>query len=422
MSLPLALLVLTRDPAGEVTGRKAVLATAASSLEALGWRVEAAVVSRGPVPSRWEGRRVHHLRPPSLPLILAGAARALLSGARSLNEVLFDDRRVRAELAATVADGGVDLVVADGLRTAALAMMAGRPVVAHLDDLLSDRYDAMRAAPRTAAGGTELLGFYAGQLPRSLRPPAAAAARRLLRREAAVVRRREVAVARAAAATAVTSPAEAAVLAGRAGVRVLAAPMAVDVDPRPSTAGAAPTHSAVFLGWGGYAPNVAALRWWRDSVRPHLDAAGGAEVVLTVVGSYAAAQQAELADDRLRFAGYVDDLATELRRHRVMVAPITAGAGLKTKVLDGMAQGLPVVATTLGVGGLTVTDGQDAWVADDPVAFAGHVLVACRDGVRAQEVGEAGRVLLAATWSHAALTARWAELLAWALPAGRPSL
>ena len=53
----------------------------------------------------------------------------------------------------------------------------------------------------------------------------------------------------------------------------------------------------------------------------------------------------ELTRPGLSFAGYVDDLEGELRQYRGFVAPITTGTGVKTKVLDAMAVGLPVVAT-----------------------------------------------------------------------------
>ena len=48
----------------------------------------------------------------------------------------------------------------------------------------------------------------------------------------------------------------------------------------------------------------------------------------------------------------MDDVASELSRHRAFVAPMVEGTGVKTKVLEAMAAGLPVVTTTAGVRGL----------------------------------------------------------------------
>jgi len=418
VSRPVALMLLTRDPSGPLTGRKTVLATAAASLEALGWQVEVMVPSRLPLAATWQGRPMHRLPAPLLPLLPLRGAAAAASGRRALNEVLFDDGRLRRAALALGRERRAQLVIADGVRLAGAAVATGLPVVAHLDDLLSDRYAAESAA---GAAGGDLLGFYGEQLPAVLRRPAERVARLALRREAAVLRRREVEVAQTVAATAVTSPAEARILSARAGRPVIAAPMAVDVVVGGSAVVRAPATSAVFLGWLGYAPNLVALRWWRDRVRPELDRRGGADIVLSVIGCSAEHHVREFADERLRMTGYVEDLPAELRRHRVMVAPITIGTGLKTKVLDGMSVGLPVVGTPLAVAGLDVSDGDQAWIAADPGDFAERVLCARDDAAAAAAVGARGRDLLASTWSGAALVDRWSQLLtaAGASPQGR---
>jgi glycosyltransferase involved in cell wall biosynthesis len=168
----------------------------------------------------------------------------------------------------------------------------------------------------------------------------------------------------------------------------------------------------VFLGSPDLPANLAALRWWQTAIRPALDAAGGRDVVLTVVGEASTARRRELGDDRLRFAGYVDEVGAELGRHRAMVAPVLGGTGIKTKVLDGLAHQLPIVATTAAVTGLGLLPGLDALISDDPAGFAAHVL-------RLRDDPEAARRLVC--WSRDAVesgflpdqvTERWAVALA----------
>ena len=59
---------------------------------------------------------------------------------------------------------------------------------------------------------------------------------------------------------------------------------------------------------------------------------------------------------------------------RVSIAPLRYGAGVKGKVNQAMAHGLPVVATTAAVEGMHLRDGEDVLVADDAAAFADSVL------------------------------------------------
>lgn len=397
---PLALLVLTRDPTGRMTGRKTVLATAARGLEQSGLLVEAVVLSRHPVPTSWDGRPVHRVDLPPLTRVGVTAARVLLGGQGTLNEALFDSPAVRRRAARLAADRGADVVVADGLRTTGAAMACGLPVLIHLDDLLSDRYAAMAG---TATSSTEVLGFFATQLPSALRRPAGALARRLLAVEARRADRRERQVARTADAVAMTSQDEADELARRSGRRVVALPMSVTAR-EPGDPSSADASSFAFLGLLDYAPNQEALAWWVTRVIPALDAAGGQDVTLTVVGHRSDGRD-ELADPRLRYTGYVDDLASELRRHRGMVVPVMSGAGVKTKVLDGWSVGLPVVATPAGAAGLATDDGL--LVAADAEAFAAAVLSLRDDGALAFRTGRAGWAVLQREWSPEAVGERW---------------
>lgn len=401
---PIALLILTRDPAGRMTGRKTVIATAVRSLESAGMQVEVVVLSRAAPEPLWEGRPVHHTPLPSLPRTAATALGVLIRRRGTLNEALFDSPRSRRRTVAVARVRDAKLVVADGLRTSGPAMATDLPVLVHLDDLLSERYAALRQGTGAV---TDVLGFFSEQVPAPLRRPAQWLAQRVLRLESHLAGKREDELARTADAVAMTSADEARRLAARTGRSVLALPMAVDVRAAGDPERVEPT-SVVFLGLLDYAPNLAALRWWCDAVRPHLDALGGQEVQLTVIGHRKSS--AALADGRVHFTGYVEDLGVELRRHRAMVVPVLSGAGVKTKVLDGWSVGLPVVATPAGAAGLSSSPGL--LLAADAPDFAVSVMRLVRDGGLAKRTGEAGREALRRDWSSAALARRWQEAVA----------
>jgi glycosyltransferase involved in cell wall biosynthesis len=69
----------------------------------------------------------------------------------------------------------------------------------------------------------------------------------------------------------------------------------------------------------------------------------------------------------------VEHVWPHLARAAVAVAPLRAGSGQPLKVLEAMASGTPVVATSLAAAGLEARHGEHALIADDPQVFAEHI-------------------------------------------------
>src|SRR4029077_6569025 len=78
-------------------------------------------------------------------------------------------------------------------------------------------------------------------------------------------------------------------------------------------------------------------------------------------------------------------------RMSVIIAPLFAGGGMRIKVLEAMALARPVVATTLGAGGIDVENGRDIVIADDVTAFADGVVRLLREPDTANRIGNAAR-------------------------------
>lgn len=68
-----------------------------------------------------------------------------------------------------------------------------------------------------------------------------------------------------------------------------------------------------------------------------------------------------------------EDLGALRRRAAVAAVPLLSGSGTPIKILEAMADGVPVVTTTAGAEGLDALDAGALTVADDPAAFAGEV-------------------------------------------------
>ena len=132
---------------------------------------------------------------------------------------------------------------------------------------------------------------------------------------------------------------------------------------------------------------------------------------MTIVGSKPPRAVEALASRSYDVAGWVPDLDPMLEHARVMVAPLTYGAGLKGKVTQALAYGLPVVTTAIGAEGLDASDGEQLLIADDPEGLAARTIAALTDDELWVRLSSSGQALVAEHCSPALMTERMSELL-----------
>lgn len=154
-----------------------------------------------------------------------------------------------------------------------------------------------------------------------------------------------------------------------------------------------------FVGGYRHPPNVDAAIWAAHKVMPVLrKRVPGIELLL--VGSHMPADVSALAAKDIIPLGYVPSLDSVFERVRLSIAPLRYGAGLKGKVLESMAAGIPCVMTTVAAEGIDLpAELQSLLVADDPKGLAARIDALCRDGAEYQRVVEAGRAHVAANYS-----------------------
>ena len=98
------------------------------------------------------------------------------------------------------------------------------------------------------------------------------------------------------------------------------------------------------------------------------------EARLTIVGRNIPEEVIRGADQKgLDIAGYVEDVRPEILRGTLFIAPTRVGSGIRIKILEAMALGRPVVATTIGAEGIAAADGHDLRIADSHMELAGAI-------------------------------------------------
>jgi glycosyltransferase involved in cell wall biosynthesis len=125
----------------------------------------------------------------------------------------------------------------------------------------------------------------------------------------------------------------------------------------------------LFIGGYQHPPNIAAVQYFISEIMPFLRRRLPG-VCFYVVGSKPPAEILALESEDVVVTGFVEDLNSLLDKMRVSVAPLLYGAGIKGKIGTAMSVGLPTVATSLAVEGMTLTHGENIIVADGAELFA----------------------------------------------------
>lgn len=193
--------------------------------------------------------------------------------------------------------------------------------------------------------------------------------------------------------------------------------ISTDIHPLPPFEWNPDRKDLVFIGNFKHQPNEDAVLYFSQEVLPLIHEKLP-EVKFYVVGNAPTPAVKRLASERVVVTGYVPDILPYLQRCRVCVVPLRYGAGLKGKVGQAMAAGIPQVATSVGAEGMGLVHERDILVADTPEEFAREVTRLYQDPALQRRLAENARALVARQYSYGRAEAYWEEVFS-AIDAGR---
>ena len=148
----------------------------------------------------------------------------------------------------------------------------------------------------------------------------------------------------------------------------------------------------IFTGSFRYEANYDAMLWFLEDIYPRIKTILPG-VRLMITGDHANLPLPPCED--ITLTGFVDDVRPLIKSAGVSLVPLRVGGGTRLKILEAMALGTPVVATTKGAEGLDVQDGVHLLIGDTPEAFANHVIYILNDHqIRQQLISNAHQLIL----------------------------
>jgi polysaccharide biosynthesis protein PslH len=143
--------------------------------------------------------------------------------------------------------------------------------------------------------------------------------------------------------------------------------------------------SLIFTGIMDYRPNVDAAVWFADEIFPQIE-----DAELYLVGNRPHPRVQALSErPNIYVTGFVEDVTPYLYEGTLFIVPLRMGSGTRLKLLQAMAARCAIVSTSVGAMGISVQNGRDMLLADNPVNFAAAVTSLLNDAQKQYQMGEA---------------------------------
>ncbi|MCU0666426.1 MAG: glycosyltransferase, partial [Candidatus Omnitrophica bacterium] len=156
-------------------------------------------------------------------------------------------------------------------------------------------------------------------------------------------------------------------------------PISIDVDNYKPHSDCPRDIDILFIGHMLHYPNIDGLRYFIKKILP-LIKENNPKFKFNIIGSGLRKEEFGIKDnENISVTGEVGDVKEYLARAKILVVPIRLGSGIKVKILEAMAAGVPVVATEEAASGLKAVNGKDLYIASSREDFANKVLDLLQD-------------------------------------------
>ena len=186
----------------------------------------------------------------------------------------------------------------------------------------------------------------------------------------------------------------------------------VDIDQLTPTVAEDQAINLLFTGTMNYFPNADAVIYFCNSIFPLIQKRHP-DTTFFIVGNHPTEQVRRLAARKgVVVTGYVPDVRPYFDKASIFVAPLRAGSGIQTKNLEAMAMGAPIVTTSIGAMGMEAEIDKELLIADTPEIFAERVIHLIENPDIRQNLADAGRKRVEASYDWSVLVERLEQVYA----------
>ena len=292
---------------------------------------------------------------------------------KPIQAALYWNRQAKSKVDEIIKEENPDVVIGDMVRSTEYIRDISTYRIADLDDRLSLRYQRQFD---TDINGINPYGAFLNSLPSFIRTvmlfkPIKVA---VLKSEIDLLRAYELEIGSICEKTIFVANGEAEQFNRELGEnKAVAVPIGVDIKHFSYGKTGNSENYIGFLGAMSVSHNENSVRHFIYDIFPNI-LTKCPDAKLLIVGGGASEELKKLSSGNIKFTGRVEDVREFLQKCKVFVCPMTFGSGIKTKNLEAMSLGLPVVTSSIGAENINAVNGRDWIIADQDDDFANAVI------------------------------------------------
>lgn len=174
-------------------------------------------------------------------------------------------------------------------------------------------------------------------------------------------------------------------------------PFGLNLDAYPVLVGQ--KNSIRFLGSMDWLPNQVGLQWFLVNIWPLVTRANKS-AHLKLAGKAMPQEFFKFANASTQVQDFVPNAIQFLAAAQIVVVPILSGSGIRIKMIEALACGKVVVATSIGAEGILGEPGVHFITADQPQDFAQQLLNLLENPEKVHEIGKNARILATEHFSN----------------------
>ncbi|MBK0384080.1 glycosyltransferase family 4 protein [Pedobacter sp. SD-b] len=154
-----------------------------------------------------------------------------------------------------------------------------------------------------------------------------------------------------------------------------------------------PNKSVGYIGSMDWRPNIEGLDWFLDKVWPNILQLGSG-ITFHLAGKNIPKQFQIMGDESFIMEGKVDNAIEFISRQHVLIVPLLSGSGMRVKIIEAMALGKCIIATSIAAEGINYHHDRDILIADKSDDFYRQILRCFTDKNLINRIGQGAKKLV----------------------------